>query len=414
VVTVEEDLLTRFGRYVNPGLARVFRFMGMEAVEATGEGAELVDEHGRRYLDCAAGYGVFVHGYRHPRIIAAAKRQLDRLPLSSRILVNRPMIELAELLAAVTPGDLQYTFFTNSGAESVEAALKFARAATGRTRLVATAGAFHGKTLGALSVSGRDLYQDPFRPLLPDVVRVPFGEADALADAVDDHTAAVIVEPIQGEGGVVVPPVGYLAEVRRICDDTGALWIADEVQTGMGRTGRLFAVEHEAVVPDLLCLAKGLGGGVVPLGAVVGRPRAWEFFDAAPLVHTSTFGGNPLASAVGAEAVRVAIDEDLPGQAARKGAWFLSALQDLASRFPDLVTEVRGRGLMIGMEFRSAGAAGAVIAELFQRQVLAVYTLNNERVIRMLPPLVITDAQLASVLERLDAAFQTLRAMELD
>jgi putrescine aminotransferase len=410
----QQDLVERFAEFINPGLARVFRFMGMVDVEATGEGAELVDEDGRRYIDCAGGYGVFIHGYRHPRIVAAAHRQLDRLPLSSRILMNRPLVEVAELLAQVTPGDLQYSFMVNSGTEAVEAAIKFARAATGRRHVVSTAGAFHGKTFGALSVSGRDLYQDPFRPLVPDVTRVPFGDSEAMARAVTDETAAVIVEPIQGEGGVIVPPDGYLQALRALCDRRGALLIADEVQTGMGRTGKLWAVEHEDVVPDLMCMAKALGGGVLPVGAVVGRPNAWSFFDSAPLIHTSTFGGNPLAAAVAAEAIQVALDEDLPGQADSKGAWLKRVLEDIQRRYPQLITEVRGRGLMLGLEARSAGIAGAIISEMFQRQVLAVYTLNNDRVIRMLPPLVVSRAQLEAVAERLDDALRTIEAMELE
>ncbi|MCY0880406.1 MAG: aminotransferase class III-fold pyridoxal phosphate-dependent enzyme, partial [Firmicutes bacterium] len=258
----EGDLLDRYAKVMNPGLARVFRFMGLESVEATAHGAIVVDEQGQEYLDCAGGYGVFIQGYQHPRIVAAAHAQLDRMSLSSRVLLNRPMIELAEELERVTPGDLQYSFFVNSGAEAVEAALKFARAATGRPRIITTYGAFHGKTMGALSVSGRELYQTPFKPLVPEIIHVPYGDAQAIADVMDDSVAAVIVEPIQGEGGIIVPPDDYLPKIRQLCDASGALMIADEVQTGMGRTGYLFAVEHSRVVPDLLCLAKALGGGV--------------------------------------------------------------------------------------------------------------------------------------------------------
>lgn len=410
----DEQLMERFERFVNPGLARVFRFMGLGGVEATGHGAELVDEDGVIYLDCSGGYGVFIHGYRHPRIIQAAQEQLARLPLSSRVLMNRPMVDLAELLAQVTPGDLQYSFFGNSGAEAVEAALKFARAATGRAVVISTEGAFHGKTMGALTLSGREMYQRPFAPLVPGVKHVPFGSLSAVAAEMGPDVAAVIVEPIQGEGGVIVPPDDYLPGIRALCDQFGALMIVDEVQTGMGRTGKLFAVEHAGIVPDLLAMAKALGGGVMPIGAVIGRPRAWEFFETAPLIHTSTFGGNPLACRVAVEAIRVALDEDLPGQAARKGAWFLPALQELSRRHPMVLTEVRGRGLMIGLEVPNAGVGGALMSELFQRHVLAVYTLNNERVIRMIPPLVITDVQLQEVLARLTAAVGAVAEMQLD
>ncbi|PSR36117.1 MAG: putrescine aminotransferase, partial [Sulfobacillus thermosulfidooxidans] len=400
-----------FERYMNPGLARALRFMGLNAVEKTGHEAIIVDEEGNQYIDCAGGYGVFVQGYQNSRIVERAHQQLDQLSLSSRVLLNRPMIALAEELARLTPGDLQYSFFCNSGAEAVEAALKFARIQTGRPRIISTYGAFHGKTLGALSVSGRDTYRQPFAPLLPDIIHVPYGDAQKVAEVMDDQVAAVIVEPIQGEGGVIVPPDEYLPALRGLCDQHGALLIADEVQTGIGRTGRLFAVEHSGVVPDLMCLAKALGGGVMPIGAVVGRPSAWTFFDSAPLIHTSTFGGNPLACAVAQEALRVTVEDDLPQRAATLGATLLNGLKQLQGRFSRAITDVRGRGLMIGVEVPSAGVGGALISELFQRHVLAVYTLNNDRVIRMVPPLVITAAQIDQVLKVWEQALSAIEPM---
>ncbi|CAB1128729.1 Putrescine aminotransferase [Candidatus Hydrogenisulfobacillus filiaventi] len=405
------DWLDRMERVMNPGLARVFRFMGLEAAEVEGEGVWVRDDQGHTYLDCASGYGVFAQGYRHPRIMAAARRQLERLPLSSRVLVSPPAIELAEALAEHTPGDLQYSFFCNSGAEAVEAAIKFARIATGRTVLVSASGAFHGKTMGALSVSGRALYQNPFRPLVPDIVHVPFGDAQAVADVLDERVAAVIIEPIQGEGGVVVPPEGYLRELRRLTAANGSLLIADEVQTGMGRTGKLWACEHDGVVPDLLCAAKALGGGVMPVGAVVGRPEVWRFFDSQPLIHTSTFGGNPLAMAVAREALAVTVEEHLPERAEARGAILRHGLQQLAARFPAVIRQVRGRGLMLGLELTDAGLAAALMGALFRRQVLAVYTLNNDRVIRVMPPLIIAEAEVAEALNRFEAALEEVAGL---
>lgn len=402
------DLLTRYEHAVNPGLARVFRFMGLDGVEATGHGAVLVDEDGVEYLDLASGYGVMVHGYRHPRILAAAHQQLDLLAQSSRVLLNRPMVELAEELARLTPGDLQYSFFCNSGAEAVEAALKLARAATGRTHWISTEGGFHGKTMGALTVSGRDSYRDPFQPLVPGVTHVPYGDAQAVIKALNRDVAAVIVEPIQGEGGIIVPPRDYLAKVREACDEVGALLIVDEVQTGIGRTGRLFAVEHSGVVPDLLCLAKALGGGIMPIGAVVGRPLAWKIFSEKPLIHSSTFGGGPLATRVALEALKVTIDERLPERAHSLGLIARARLDRMRAEYPSVIADVRGMGLMLGMEFPSAGVAGAIMAELFQRGILAVYTLNNDRVIRLIPPLVILEDQLNRALDQIRDAVQSV------
>lgn len=409
-----DDVLGGLERYINPSLARTYRFMGLDHAEDTASGALVRDVDGIEYLDCAGGYGVFIQGYRHPRIVQAAHEQIDQMPLSSRILVSPRQVELAQRLAELTPGDLTYSFFCNSGTEAVEAALKIARGSTGRPTIISTYGAFHGKTYGALSVSGRELYQTPFQPLVPDVRHVPYGDLDALQAVMSDQVAAVIIEPIQGEGGVIVPPDGYLRGVRALCDQYGAAFIADEVQTGMGRTGKLFAIEHESVVPDLLCLAKALGGGVVPIGAVVGRPWIWKVFDESPLIHTSTFGGNPLACRVAAEALAVTVEEELPERAQSFGDWFIPELKKLSAQHADLLTEVRGRGLMIGLQLRNAGVAGMLMSELFQRHVLAVYTLNNEEVIRIIPPLVIERTQLERVLVLLGDALDAVELVKED
>lgn len=396
--------LDDYEHHVNPGLARLFRFMGLERGEVSAHGVWVTVEGGERYLDASSGYGVMVHGYTHPRLVAVAHAQIDRMALSSRVLPSTQTAELGCLLAEVTPGDLSLTFFSNSGAEAVEAALKFARRSTGRRRIVAAQGAFHGKTFGALSVSGREVFRAPFRPLLPEITHVPYGDAAALAAAVDRQTAAVILEPIQGEGGIVVPPDGYLRAARTACDEAGALLILDEVQTGLGRTGRLFATEHEGVAPDLMCLAKALGGGIVPVGATVGNERAMGFLAQDPLLHTSTFGGSPLACAVGAEAVRIAVEEDFPGQARRKGERLRRGLEKVLAPFTGLVEQVRGRALMLGLVTPSAGVAGALMSQLLDERVLAVYTHNSPRVIRMMPPIVITDDELDELVERIGRA----------
>lgn len=250
-----------YAEHVNPGLARLLQFMGLEGLEERAEGCYLWDSEGRKYLDFLGGFGTFALGHRPAAVVEAVHRQLDRMPLSSKLLLSPLQAELAALLAEITPGDLKYSFFCNSGAEAVEGCLKLARAATGRPKIITAEGAFHGKTLGALSVSGREVYRKPFEPLLPAVSLVPFGDAEALRQAVDEETAAVILEPVQGEGGVRVPPNDYLPAAREACDRAGALLILDEVQTGFGRTGRMFACEHWGVAPDLMALGKALGGG---------------------------------------------------------------------------------------------------------------------------------------------------------
>lgn len=388
------EVVERYRRHVNAGLASLFKFMGFEAVEWRAEGSTIWDTEGREYLDLLAGFGTLALGHRPSSVLAAVRDQLERMPLSSRVLFSKPVADLSAALASILPGDLAKSFFCNSGTEAVEGALKLARLHTGRAGIVATEGGFHGKTLGALSVSGRQVYRQPFAPLIPEVTHVPFGDSDALADAVSDSTAAVVIEPIQGEGGVIIPPDDYLPAARRICDRTGALLIADEVQTGLGRTGAMFACEHSGVVPDITCMAKALGGGVLPLGAFSSTPAIWACLEANPLLHSSTLGGNPLACAAGLAAVEEITRNDLPARAAQLGDHALNRLRDLQAAHSDLVADVRGRGLLIGVQFRDPDVAGLVIAGLAQRRVIAAYTLNNPEVIRVEPALTISEADL--------------------
>lgn len=410
---VAEQALADYERYLGGALSRLYRFMGLVTLEWRGSGALVWDIHGREYIDCG-GYGLFFHGHSHPRVVAAVREQLERLALSSRLLPTKPQADLARLLAERTPGDLRYTFFCNSGAEAVEGALKLARAATGRPGIVAAEGAFHGKTMGALSATGKDFYRQPFEPLVPGFRHVRFGDAAALAGALDDSVAAVILEPIQGEGGVIIPPDGYLQAVRAACDRVGALLILDEVQTGVGRCGTLFACEAAGVVPDILCAAKSLGGGVVPLGSFTARPEVWQPFDENPFLHTSTFGASPIACAAGIAALQVIEEEGLLQRAIERGARLLRGLRSIAAEHPEVIADVRGRGLLIGLEMSSEGAGGMLISELFEAGVIVVHSLNNHRVLRVMPPAVITAGQCDRVLEAVSRATRAVSAVAED
>jgi putrescine aminotransferase len=389
-----ESVIEKYQQYVNPGLASLMKFGGFGDAEESAEGCVLRTASGAEYLDCLASYGVFVVGHRHPKVVEAVRRQLDKLPMSSRTFFNARQAELAERLAGITPGALQYTFFSNSGTEAVEAALKIARVATGKTRFISTVGGYHGKSMGSLSATGRDVFRKPFDPLVPGFTHVPFNDASALKGAIDEETAAVIVEPIQGEGGIRCPSESYLSDVRRICSDHGVLLILDEVQTGLGRTGRMFGCEHWGVAPDIMTLAKALGGGVVPIGATISTREIWsQAFGENPLVHTSTFGGNPLACAAGLATIQVIEEEGLVEASRIRGQRLLSGLSQVQRRFPDAVCEVRGMGLMIGVEFAVKDVAELTINGMARRGVIAAYTLNNPNVIRFEPPAVISESQ---------------------
>jgi putrescine aminotransferase len=396
--------IERYQRYVNPGLANLMKFGGFGSLEASADGSIIRDALGREYIDCLGGYGVFSLGHRHPKVIEAVKDQLERLPLSTRTFFSEPHSLLAERLAEVAPGDLQYSFFCHSGTEAVEGALKLARAASGKPGVITAKAGFHGKTMGSLSACGREVFRAPFEPLLGPTPQVPYGDAEALEAAITPDIGAVILEPIQGEGGVIVPPDGYLRAVREICDRRDLLFIADEVQTGFGRTGKMFGVEWEGVGPDIMCLAKALGGGVEAMGAFMGTPETWEkLFGENPMMHTTS-----VASLLGARAGLVTLDviqeERLPERAEELGAWALGRLKEIQAAHPKSIAEVRGKGLLLGIEMTHKDISLLVIGTLAMKGVVVAYAFNNPQVMRIEPALNIPRELLESALNRLDEA----------
>ena len=399
-----EETIAKYEKFINPAQAKLFRFMGLASVEGHAQGWTITDSEGREFIDCLGGYGMFALGHRHPKVVEAVEKELHAMPMCGKVLFNRPMGELAELLAEITPGDLQYSFFVNSGTEAVEGCLKVARLATKRSKFVAAENAFHGKTMGSLTATGRDLYREPFKPLLDCFTHVPYGDASALEKVVDEETAAVILEPVQGEGGIIVPPAGYLKEVKAICEAKGTLLIADEVQTGIGRTGTWFGVEHDDVKPDLMACAKALGGGVMPLGAIIGTPAAWQGLIEAPFLHTSTFGGNQMACAAGVATIKAIKEEDLLRRSAETGAYFKAGLEQIQKEFPEVIAEVRGKGMMLGVELTREGAGGMLMSLMIDKSIIVAYTLNNPKVIRIEPPLIMPKEVVGYVLENFRSA----------
>jgi len=353
--------------------------------------------------------------------MAAVRAQLERQALHSQDLLDPLRAMLAKSLAMLAPGDLTYAFFSNSGTESVEAALKLARAydPAKPTIVVATRG-FHGKSFGALSASGKASFRTPFGRLLPGFVHVPFNDVAALVDAMITSRAtgqdvgAVLLEPIQGEGGVIIPSDDYLPAVRRLCDEYGALLILDEVQTGMGRTGAMFACEHWGVAPDILCLAKALGGGVMPIGATLATEAVFSRLFENPFLHTTTFGGNPLACAAALATINVIVEEKLAERAVEMGAYMLAGLRRAVRGHEAIVTDVRGKGLLIALEFADDATGFAVSKYLFDRGVLVAGTLVNARTVRVEPPLTIERAQADTVFAVLREALDALKEHAFD
>ncbi|MFI5780677.1 aminotransferase class III-fold pyridoxal phosphate-dependent enzyme [Nocardia sp. NPDC051570] len=438
---------TRFAKYVNPRVGQMYTVHGIDRVFVGGRGAVLTTADGTEYLDFVAGYGCLNVGHNHPTVTRAARGFLTggQPTFVQYTSVPARTGELAERLCHLAPGAMERVFFSNSGTEAVEAALKMARAATGRTRIIYADNSFHGKTLGALSVTGRESHRAQFHPLLPDCIQVPYGDEEALRAAVTG-AAAFIVEPIQGEGGVVIAPQGYLAAAARICREAGALFIVDEIQTGLGRTGTMFACESQLVEPDVLCLAKSLSGGLVPIGATLTTAAIWDAAYASPtrsIAHTSTFGGGNFAAAVALATLDVIVGEELPARADRLGKRLRAGLSQVCAPY-DFIAETRGVGLMNAIAFEPGyftGATGAAVGEALTRlpgglheladtlpdvvsaslrqagaameqaltdllcmrfvsalgadhRILTFITANTNQVMRIQPPLVVTEADI--------------------
>lgn len=386
------------------------------AVEWTGSGAVFKDVLGREYLDCLGGFGMMDLGWSHPEVVETVRAQLGRTPMPSQELIDPLRGVLARLLAEITPGNLKYSWFAASGTESVEAAIKIAKLYTGKPAFISAVRAFHGKTMGSLSLIGKADFRAPLGVMYGGpVFHVPFGDAEALERQLDicEKTgigvAGVILEPIQGEAGAIVPPDDYWPCVREVTRRYGALLIADEVQTGMGRTGKLWGVDHWDVKPDILTAAKSLGGGVMPISAVCTTEEIFQpMMYPNPFMHTTTTGGGALACSAAIAAIHVTLRDRLWEQAAEKGAYVIPKLEKLAEQYPQIYGKITGRGLLIGMHFKDAETGYKVAAGLFKRGVLVAGTLTNAQTIRIEPALIISYEQLDMLLERLEATLQSI------
>ncbi|ABW19951.1 aspartate aminotransferase family protein [Alkaliphilus oremlandii] len=420
-----EEAEENYRRYMNPQFAMILKTLGFNKNFVKAKDMIVWDKEGNEYLDFLGGYGSLNVGHNNEFIIDSLNK-INHMPNILQLAMNPLTSVLAKNLATITPGDLKYTFFCNSGAEAVEGALKIAKIATKKSRVIYCKGAFHGKSMGALSVTGRDKYKQYFEPMVPLATEVPYGDLSALKLILEEYNdvAAFIVEPIQGEGGIILPPVDYLRKAKKLCSQYGVLLIADEIQTGLGRTGHWFACDAEDVVPDIMCIAKSLSGGIIPIGAYITKEEIWKSAYGSLercLLHTSTFGGNTWAAAAGISTIQFIEENNLQNEALEKGNYVLSKLVQLREQYP-ILKDVRGRGLMIGLEFSTikfplinnlmnknmqeliAEYTGAIVAnELMNHyNIITAYTLNNPNVIRIEPPLTVTYEQLDRFINALE------------
>jgi putrescine aminotransferase len=372
---------------------------------------------GREYIDCLGGYGLLDLGWANPEVIDTVRAQLNRTPMPSQELIDPLRGVLARLLAMITPGEIKYSFFAASGTEAVEGAIKLAKLYTRKSGFIAAVKAFHGKTMGSLSMMGKSDYRQPAGVLYGGpVYHVPFGEAEAverqleICKKVGIDIAAVLMEPIQGEAGAIVPPDDFWPRLRELTHHYEVLLIADEVQTGLGRTGKLWGVDHWNVAPDILALGKSLGGGVMPVSAFCSTEEIWQVMMAPnPFIHTTTTGGGALACSAAIAAISITLREKLWEAAAEKGEYLIPRLEQLARRYPQIFQGITGKGLLVGLHFHNPEVGYRVAAGLFRRGVLVAGTLTSAQTIRIEPPLVITYPQLDAVLEKLENTLQEVK-----
>lgn len=360
-----------------------------------GVGSHVWDIDGKEYIDCMGGYGVALVGHQNQRVNKAIKEQIDKIITVHSSLYNKTREEFLEILIGLAPKGLTQVHLNNSGAEAVEAAIKFARKFTGKKGMVAMKGSYHGKSFGALSITFNPKYKKAFEPLLEKVSYASYGDINELRSVIDEDTAFVILEPIQGESGINVAPEGFLQDVRKLCDEKGVLLIFDEIQAGLGRTGRLWACDHWNTAPDIMCLAKGIAGGV-PMGATLVRPDILASMSKGE--HSSTFGGNPLSCAAGIAALKAITEDGLIENSEKMGKIFREGLEKLKEKHT-IIREVRGKGLMIGVELKFE--VRNILMNLMKEGVLMLYSGRN--ILRILPPLVITEEDIRKVLQTLDA-----------
>jgi len=362
-----------------------------------GLGAHVWDTNNKEYIDCMGGYGVALVGHRNERVVNAIKSQIDKIITVHSSLYNKTREEFLETLFKVAPQGLSQVHLNNSGAEAIEAAIKFARKFTGKKGMIAMNGSYHGKSMGALSITFNPKYRKAFQPLVDSVTFSPFGDIESLRSKIDSDTAFIVLEPIQGESGIHVAPDGFLQDVRKVCDENDILLIFDEIQAGLGRTGRMWASEHWNTVPDILCIAKGIAGGV-PMGATIVRPDILDCISKGE--HSSTFGGNPLSCAAGTATLQALTQDGLISNAEKRGKMFKDGLEVLKEKH-NIIREIRGKGLMIGIELKFE--VRDILMEGIEKNLLLLYSGRN--ILRLLPPLVITEQDVIRSLEILDELF---------
>jgi putrescine aminotransferase len=405
-IELSEDmsLFESYGRLINPAYPSFLNKLGLNKIAAKAQGAAITDSQGNTYIDCVGGYGLFNLGHNNPDIIESILEQLKEQQLLTKPLISEIQVKLAECIEKITPGDLSCSFILNSGSEAIDCAIKLVRLHKGGKTIITAQKSFHGHTFGALTASGIPSFKKAFQPLLPGFISVPFGDIEALKRSISAETGAVLIEPIQHEAGIHLPPDSYLREVRELCDEHELILIIDEIKTGFGKTGRMFACEYYNIVPDILVLGKSLGGGLVPAGAIVAKSYLWKRFGLSFSMSASSYAGNVLACRAGLSTIRYIQESNLLAECEEKGKMLLRSFRDYIGEYPDILRSVNGIGLLIGIETQSGKIALELAKEMIRQGIIMVPAFGNSSVLMVEPPLVISFNQIRAIVDAFAAA----------
>ncbi len=404
-----DSLYQDYKDYINSSYPLFLQRYGIDFPSDQANGAIITDKNGKTFIDCVSGYGIYNIGHNHPTLLKDLILHLQQHQLHTKPLITPIQVECAKTLSAIAPGDLQCSFLCNSGSEAIDTAIKLARLTTHKKEIITTEKAYHGFTYGALSASGISSFKKSFEPIVPDIIQVPYGEINALKKTISSNTAAFILEPIQHEAGIIVPPTGYLKNVKRICETHNVMLILDEIKTGMGKTGAMFACEHEDVIPDILVIGKSLGGGLIPVGAVLARKELWKRFSLHFSMSASTYAGNTLACQAAISTIKILQEESLIHSCEQKGKKLFTGLKNLEKIYSDYITEVTGKGLLLGVRFASSKIAFQIIKNMIDAGVLVLPCYGDSSMMMIEPSLVITEEEIQTIITQLHNAMEQLK-----
>jgi putrescine aminotransferase len=400
----DSELYESYNKLVSSTYPSFLKKFGLLRTATKAEGANITDSSGKTYIDCVGGYGLFNIGHNHPKIIQDMIAHLNRRQLFTKPLITEIQVRLAEVLSEITPGDLSCSFICNSGSEAIDNAIKLARLQSRRKQVITAENSFHGYTYGALSATGIPSLKRSFGPLVPEILHIPFGDTEALGKAISSDTAAVLLEPIQHEAGISVPSEDYFPKVRRLCDENGIIMILDEIKTGFGKTGYMFACDELEIVPDILAVGKSLGGGMVPIGALIAKKNLWKRFSLSFTMSASSFAGNTLACRAALTTIEILQQDDLLAECKRKGEVLTQKLEELIVKYPDILKDVKGKGLLLGLEIVDPTNAFELSKEMIRQGVIVLPAFGNQSIIMIEPPIIISFEQIQAVLAAFDTA----------